>query len=42
MDDQDARDADVPERPYGRVTTAARFAIRHSVALELLDRLPDE
>jgi hypothetical protein len=31
-----------PEPPYGRVTNAARFAMLHRVALELLDRLHDE
>jgi hypothetical protein len=30
------------EPPYGRVTNAARFAILHSVAVELLDQLEKE
>src|SRR5262245_37115458 len=35
-------DANITEPPYGRVTNAARFAVLHSVALELLNRLHDE
>jgi hypothetical protein len=34
--------APATEPPYGRVTNAARFAILHSVALEVLDRLEKE
>jgi hypothetical protein len=42
MDDQDASHAPITEPPYGRVTNAARFAMLHAVALELLDLLESD
>jgi Family of unknown function (DUF6226) len=42
MEDDEAPHHDTTERPYGRVTNAARFAVLHSAALELLDRLAVE
>jgi hypothetical protein len=42
MDDQEAPQSHTPDLPYGRVTDAARFAMLHSVALDLLNRLHDE
>jgi hypothetical protein len=42
MDEQEAPRAHTTESMYGRVTNPARFAMLHSVALELLNRLHGE
>jgi Family of unknown function (DUF6226) len=39
MDEQAAPHSPITEPPYGRVTNAARFAMLHSVALDVLDQL---
>ena len=42
MGDQEAPGAHNADPPYGRVTNAARFAMLHLLALELLDQLQRE
>jgi hypothetical protein len=42
MNDKKASHAHITEPSYGRVTNAARFAMLHSVALELLDQLQSD
>jgi hypothetical protein len=42
MDEQAAPRSHITEPPYGRVTNAARFAILHPVALDLLAQLQSD